>query len=255
MDSWLSEYDELAADVTASSYQTFSFHLQGWLDLVNEHPVVGRYIAQLERPVSFLEWYTAAKLTEGSMSGSGKLNWPRDKKKRLALQFDLFREIASDNIDLSDFAMTFFFVDNDLNDMASVVADQVFRPFVRDLRRTIEQLDLPTQPQGPLVPASDRIVTLNHNSAEYGALTKGLKSIGEQIGRLNDYPDLEAKERHTAELSAAERLLKSTTVRVAAFLGLVVSTLKWLSVTFAEEAIGIAAAELLKLIGTMFGFG
>ncbi len=256
MDSWFAEYDELVAEVEASSYQTFSQHLQRWLDFIDEHPGIGPHIALWERSVEFGEWYTAALLTK-TMDDPGKLNWPRDEKKRIGLHFCLFRDLASDQLDVSEFADAFFIVPNDFDSHVARVADQVFRPFARELRRAVQRLGLTNQPgmDDANIPASDRVVTLNHNSAEYGELTEKLKSIGEKIGRLNDYPDPAAKDRHTAELSAAQRLLKSTTVRVAALMMVLVPTLKWLSITFAEGAIGDLAGQLLKLLGAVLGVG
>lgn len=256
MESWLSEYDELAEDVESSGYQTFSLQLQRWLDFVDQHPLVRPYIALWENSVNFGEWYTNALLTQ-TTDDPGKLDWPREQKQRIALQFGLFRDLASGQLDVSEFAHAFFVTPNDYDSQVAHVVKQLFKPFARELRRTIPRLDLQNPPtiDDAQIPASDRIVRLDHNSSDYIALTDGLRSMGEQIGRLNDYPDPAAKERHAAELSAGQWLLKSTTVRVITIATVLIPVLRWIANAFGEGSIGYLAEELLKLLGSMFGLG
>jgi hypothetical protein len=81
-----------------------------------------------------------------------------------------------------------------------------------ELRRRFEaELNEPKE-----VPASDRIVTLNHNSPDYQHLMSALGTLEEALRGTNDYPDAEERERVVAEVSAGRRLLQSVKVRAVA---------------------------------------
>jgi hypothetical protein len=62
------------------------------------------------------------------------------------------------------------------------------------------------------------------------------------------------KERHSAELSAGERLLKSGAVRAAAVWAVLSPVLVWIATTFAESSIGNLADQTWKLLAKILGF-
>ena len=114
-------------------------------------------------------------------------------------------------------------------------------------------LDEVAEEEARAVPASDRVVNLNHNSESYAQTIAGLEKLEQAIERSNDYPDPEDKEQKLAELSAGRQLLKSVRVRVTAVLTVLRGPLLWLGKTFAGRIIGQLADIALRHITSLFG--
>lgn len=102
------------------------------------------------------------------------------------------------------------------------------------------------------VPASDRIVTLDHNSATYRDAMAALETLENVLRGANDYPDPEEKERVVAEVSATRRLLQSVKVRVVAVASVLSVAALYLAKQFAGKAIGDAAQVVIDLITPLF---
>jgi hypothetical protein len=181
--------------------------VQRWLTFIDDHPLVAPHIAAWERSVDFKTWWVAAQQTTGSMVGSGDLDWPNDVLQRLGLQIALHRAFASGEIQLPDFAINFFYTDGNFDAQVYNITAHMFRPFERELRRTLQKIDLTSEPQmdAASVLASDRVVRLDHNSAAYRDVIDALEKLEAAIAGLNDYPTADAKDRHVAELSAGRR--------------------------------------------------
>jgi Asp-tRNA(Asn)/Glu-tRNA(Gln) amidotransferase C subunit len=64
-----------------------------------------------------------------------------------------------------------------------------------------------------IIPASDRIVRLNHNSKSYQETMTSLNRLIEAVETTNEYDDAEDKDERLAELSAGRRLLEAVRVR------------------------------------------
>jgi len=109
------------------------------------------------------------------------------------------------------------------------------------------------------VPASDRVVTLDHNSGAYVEATDALQTLERALREANDYPEPEEREQHIAEVSATWRLLQSVRVRIVAVVAVAKAPLTFLIKKFADKAIGKAAAvaveKLAALIGTWWSGG
>jgi hypothetical protein len=92
---------------------------------------------------------------------------------------------------------------------------------------------------GEPIPASDRTVTLGHNSPEQ---TQALEKIDELVDAVNQANDLpitpEEKEQLVAELSAGRRLLEASTVRLAALRSTVQPALRWILEKAAGTIVG-----------------
>jgi hypothetical protein len=103
------------------------------------------------------------------------------------------------------------------------------------------------------IPASDRVVHLDHNSSIYKETLAKVDEVETEVIRVNDYPDPEERGKHVAELSAGKRLLQATHVNVAAVTAVLMPVLVYLARKFADNAIGILAgatiAILIKLLG------
>lgn len=250
MDEFLAEYDEITSDVTSSRHNFFADNLRRWFSLLDGTPQVARVVLQLEQGVDFKGWYEAGLKSVRGV-GSGKLVWPQEREKRLGLHLLLFRGFANGSPRPSDFAMNFLYSGNNFNDMVHGITDQLFLPFSRELRRRFVSAAVRSDPTD--APASDRVVTLDHNSAAYREAIDALERAERSVEQTNDYEDAEDKEQRIAELSAGRRLLKSTRVRIAAALTVLGSVLLFLMKAFANSIIGQAAATAWKALAALFG--
>jgi hypothetical protein len=97
----------------------------------------------------------------------------------------------------------------------------------------------------PDIPASDRIVTLGHNSPQrLGALEK-IDGLVKAVRETNEFPgSSEEKEQLLAELSAGRKLLEAVQVRLAALRATLQPALSWLMEKSAGAMLGKAAGAL-----------
>jgi hypothetical protein len=103
------------------------------------------------------------------------------------------------------------------------------------------------------VPAADRVVKLDHNSASYREAMDALEKLEEVLRGANDYPDPEEKERVVAEVSAARRIFQATRVRVGVVISLLAASAMYLVKTFTGAAIGQAAAKVIDALTSLIG--
>jgi cell division protein ZapA (FtsZ GTPase activity inhibitor) len=105
------------------------------------------------------------------------------------------------------------------------------------------------------VPASDRIVTVDHNAPNYAETIEALEHLIDVIRENNRYrEDDEAdQERRVSELAAGRRLLDSRWISVASVRAALWGTLTYLASKFMNAPIGDAASlawsALKKLLG------
>lgn len=94
---------------------------------------------------------------------------------------------------------------------------------------------------GKQVPASDRVVSLGHNSGE--ALEK-VDQIIAAVQAANDLPgDEEDREQLIAELSAARRILEASKIRLQTLKSTLGPPLKWLAEKAAGSVVGKIASS------------
>ncbi|MBX3488734.1 hypothetical protein [Parvibaculum sp.] len=112
--------------------------------------------------------------------------------------------------------------------------------------KTIEQHD-PAE-----IPASDRLVKLDHNSNEYQEATHHLDELIEAVGadRSNDFED---KDQRLAELKAGRELLNSNTASPTKIEAVLYGSLGYLATKFADEPIGALAAATWAAIKILLG--
>jgi hypothetical protein len=105
------------------------------------------------------------------------------------------------------------------------------------------------------VPASDRVVRLDHNSAAYLDADQKLSEVVQAIGSNNEYAatDPEDFEQRIAELESGQRLLKAVRVRVNAITETLIKPLKWLLVKFGESLIGALITIAITALAALFG--
>ena len=103
----------------------------------------------------------------------------------------------------------------------------------------IEELETGTS----MVPGSDRLVPVNHNSPDYNVAVAALERLIEVVRQSNSYRDAEPDdhERRLTELEAGRKLLESQWISAAAIRATLWGTLVYLIEKFADAPIGEAA--------------
>lgn len=105
------------------------------------------------------------------------------------------------------------------------------------------------------IPASDRVVSLGHNSPEQSRALEKIDEIVAAVQESNDFPgDEEAKQQIIAELSAGRRLLEASRVRVAALASTLAPPLKWLIEKAASSVVGRIATAAFEYFSGMHFF-
>ena len=107
------------------------------------------------------------------------------------------------------------------------------------------------------VPASDRFVELDHNSAAYAPAVSATDEVIKAVAGDNEYGSQFPAERQVlvSSLQAGRELLDAPEVRPSAVQRLLVAPLKFVAETFAKNVISSLAAKavaaVLKLIGVV----
>lgn len=139
-----SDLQDALDDFRRAQYQNATSVLSRFAYLFDDEPLSSFLAAVL--PVSgFEEWWQKAQQIRGSMVGSGALDWPTDRGKRVALQIELCRALASCEIDLLGFTTNFCYpgIDSRLTKYIREFADTILEPLLRDLIKLSESRVLP----------------------------------------------------------------------------------------------------------------
>jgi hypothetical protein len=252
LDELCSEYDDLVVDTQNSGYQTFPHNLQRWFLFLDSSAPLAGVVLGLESSVEFEIWYQQCLQTMGGMVGSARLEWPEDSTQQLGLKLGLFRSFSDGRINPPDFCLHFLFVRGDFNAAVANLISQLFSPMARELRRYIRRQIEQERAFASSIPATDRIVHLDHNSAAYSETIEALEKTEQAVATANDYDDAQDKDQRLAELSAIRRLLTSTRVRIGAVTAIAGPTLAWLAEKFAGGVISQLASATWKLIMSLF---
>jgi DNA end-binding protein Ku len=103
------------------------------------------------------------------------------------------------------------------------------------------------------VPASDRVVSLDHNSPKYIEAVDALAALEQALKETNQYEDPQEKEQHVAEVSAARRLLQSTKVRVMAVSAVLTPVLVAITKRFFDTGLGKIAGKVVDTLWPLLG--
>jgi hypothetical protein len=223
-----------------------------FFQLLDASDLSAGWVRQLENTVGFEDWYSAARYTKQGMVGSGTLNWAKDRTERLGQTLALFRHFSRTKGAYADFSIDFLYVGSRYDDMVAGINDQLFRPFARDLLKDLRRFN----DQGvSVVPASDRIVRLDHNAASYKELSAGLEVIENAVRTSNELGANapEERDRVVAELSAGRRLLRAVQVRVEAAWRLLVPALEWAGAKLTDKAWDIAITAAIMTLAQLLG--
>ncbi len=259
LDEFLEEYDDFTSQVSSANRSLFASRLNQWFHLLDEGDQdIAAHVKALERRVGKKVIPDLVFIENGSNANSGKINLPTNKQDRLAAYFYLFRQFASYPDRLVKFGFTNFYAGRG-TDVLNGIVSGLFEPFSSELRRYIqknfdepvpedEQLD----PAAGAIPASDRIVHINHNEPEFIEISDILNGIQEDIRGLNDI-DPEFRDRALSELSASREILKGQSARIEVLQALLLGCLKWIGAKVADHALGIAISGLITLVTAYFG--
>jgi len=104
-------------------------------------------------------------------------------------------------------------------------------------------------------PASDRMVSINHNSAEYQQTETALTELMDKIRSNNEFNEREPNQRNQvlAELRAAQELIKADQVSTRKVDALVTGTFIYLIEKFADAPIGELASSTWALLKALIG--
>ncbi|MBF7011296.1 hypothetical protein QUC32_16650 [Novosphingobium resinovorum] len=106
------------------------------------------------------------------------------------------------------------------------------------------------------VPASDRVVGLDHNSRQFIEVRSEVTSLAKQISLANDVGNLSSREKLVAEqeVTALGDALDREFIRPKEIWLRSKLTLQWIGKEAAAAVIGTAALALLALIAHLLGF-
>lgn len=247
LDEFLEEYDDFTQQVQGADYKTFPSRLSQWMHLIDaEDDDVSQHIQWLKNRPGADEAYASLVHFKSGMSASS-LNIPTDRLDRLSAQLLLFSDLNSGKVKVLDFSYALF-SDSNVNVSLNKMIDGLFTPFASEMRRYIKRnFDEPV----PNIPASDRIVPLNHNAPVFVEIGELLGEIERDIRGINSV-DQTVKDVALSELSATKAILDAPVAREDVIQNFLIPSLKWIALKFVEYgvngAIGLLIAAILKMI-------
>ncbi len=247
---FLDEFNELTSQVSRARSDDFARNLRRWFAAMEDagEPIITR-VAFL-RSLYPLERVESEVMKPQAGMGPGKLNWPEDREERLGAQLNLFRQMADEKLVGWRFAHEFFHAgSNNINDILHEMTDQLFDVHTAELRRYLmRNIDIPVP---TMVPAADRYVTIDHNSAAYSDLDTAFASLASEIAASNII-EPEIKLAAGAEIAAARQILQGPVARVSVLTVVVVGPLVWMASEFASAAFAPAIRAALDLAKFLF---
>ena len=107
-----------------------------------------------------------------------------------------------------------------------------------------------------VIPASDRLVTLDDNDPKLAEIVAEAKDLSRRISDSNDIGAMSDQDREIAivEVNQLAEILEQPAVRISNVTERAIATLSWIGEQAAGAVIGSAAMALLALIAAYFGF-
>ena len=134
----LEEYKASGEDLINSHHSNFANHFKRFVSLIDSNRVLSHIVSTKLKGVDFNEWYKAAESTSSGEAGTAFLDWPDDPLARLSMQYKLMKAIASGEVDVKSFYVSFLY-QGKFDDLMPDIIDQIIRPFTRDFQRLIER--------------------------------------------------------------------------------------------------------------------
>jgi hypothetical protein len=242
-------YDDLTDEVTRARHQFLPDHLRSWFDHLDSTPQVAATIRRLQDGLDIDGWV-------GQATDTKNLDWGGDREKALGMKLLLFRAFADKKQDIGLLGFHFLHLGTNVNDNARAFIEQVFSPMARELRRFLEsEAARPEGEKVPVpvpVPASDRSVSVDHNSDAYSDAVAAMENLETAIREANDFPEPLEREQREAEVSAARRLLRATLVRLEPLAALLRPILVEYVTRVKEGLVAHAATATVAALITLF---
>ena len=249
LDRFFAEYDEIAHRLSMARERDFARILRSWFACLEGAPeIVVREIHHLEALQTWDIVASQVMKPPRDMVGSGELDWPDDKLERLGGQLLLLRKLASEEIKVMQFSFNYFYSgDNNINSNVNEMASLFFLPHTEELRRRLEDICDDILDTDFHVPASDRVVTLNHNVESFN---QAISALEETLHHLqeNNAIDPNDKTRITIELNSGLEMMKAPKTRIEAAGVVLLGALKWLVDKFSSAIVGLAAGKAIAAI-------
>jgi hypothetical protein len=237
-------YDELTDEVNRARYQFLPDHIGNWFKTLDTTPRISAIIDRLEKGVDYRTWRHA--LTRAVQNP--RIEFPAETEQSLGIKLQLFRNFtvgAPD--DFATFGFAFMRTGKNVNDNAHAVVEQIFMPMARELRRYLQQ-------EFEKVPASDRIVTLDHNSDPYARVMEALAEFKKALRDTNLYSDPEEKERNIAEVTATQELLKPNRVNATTVMTIITGVAAHIAIHFSDTILDLLSHNVLDALKGLLGF-
>lgn len=258
-EQFLKEYDKITKSVTQNNKVNFQVKFLKWFDYLQySNIVLVKFI--IDELMKYSDCFNFSKLAREDLKSSDpfmeeKLEALRllDKIRRkpyfigdfLLLKFTYYN--FQEKLDISNGIVDIYYVTKFEN-----VSQNLREVFEKSLSITARDPTIDRDEQRE-IPASDRIVKINHNAPEYQEFMDDLKTLGENIRDSNSIGEVE-KDRLQAELRAGTNILEGKTARLQAITAVLFPVLTYIVMQFVDTAAGQLAAHLLTLLRQFIGF-
>ena len=260
-EQFLKEYDKLTKNVNESRKDNFPVNLVKWFDyLENSNIVPVKFVIDgfVGNP-NYLDMYnhfTGYIILNDSdpfikrIKEACRVLDQVQRRSGIWNDFELFRYTPT-NIKRGMFNADNFSLTNYLLKFKNF-SDGLREVFEKSLSITDSDPTVDRDKQSE-IPASDRIVTINHNAEEYQEFMDDLKTLGENIRDSNSIDEVE-KDRLQAELRAGKNILEGKTARLQVIIAVLFPVLTYIVMRFVDTALGQLATHLLTLLRQFIGF-
>lgn len=243
---FLEELIEIKMMATNADHQEIQRVLQRWFYTIERAPdnilaIVGEITA-----TTSLQAVNDNMVRIQNGIGNSQFVWPLTREERLGGQHFFLQEASNENFEFTAFLVGFYYVQHgNLNDSNDQFVKTFFSTYARELTRYLEM-----RLNGDPVPASDRIVAIDHNSKEFSAIEAGLDDVERALAGNNSIED---KKLTQAELAAGRKIIEAPKARVILVRKLLIDPLVHISKVGRDTALGIAVTKLIGLILAYFG--
>ena len=249
LERFFEEYAEIGSRVVSARARNFVSTLRRWFACLDEAPeIIQSEVRRLEALQTWDEVASEVLNPSQGMLGSGQLNWHADKDRRLGEQLLLLRRLASEEINAVNFALEYFYAgDNQFDAMVGEMSLNLFDPHAEEFRRRLEDAVDASLEDDMVVPASDRVVSLNHNEQSFKNAVHAVELTLDKV-KMSNSIESDDKTRITLELSAGLDLVQAPKTRVEAARVLLLGALCWLAMEFGSVVVGQMADAAIRFV-------
>lgn len=243
---FLEELEDIERLTISATYEDIPGILRRWFYTLDRSPeLISRIVDGLEGE-SNLQRVNDENVVIQQGMGNNKFNWPLGKEERLGAQLLFLRSASQPDFEFIGFLTNFYYDSHgNLNDASYNFTNRLFEPHVREFIRYVEmRLD------GEAIPASDRIVTIDHNSKDFVKIRHDFDAVVTAVAQSNS---LENREMIQAELAAGKTVLEAPKARRSIVKTVVIAPLKFLSKAVANTTLSVLITALLAAIAAFFG--